>query len=95
MEVMRQQPGVRVQAAFLEWSAPDLPTCTQALIQAGVTHVRILPVFLGIGKHLRDDLPALMKSLQSGHPDVTFELLPSAGESPEVIRCLASLTRTA
>lgn len=91
-EVLRQQPGILVRTAFLEWTSPDLPGCVRELLEAGANHVRILPMFLGVGKHLREDLPGLMRSLQSEHPEVTFELLASAGESPKVIQAIAALT---
>jgi len=46
-------------------------------------------VVLGVGKHARQDLPALVAAARAAHPKVAFEVLPSVGELPEVIEVLA------
>ena len=46
-------------------------------------------MFLGIGRHAREDLPVLIEQLRQSHPDLLLELLPAVGEMPEVTRCLA------
>ena len=68
-----------------------LPGAVADLLAAGATHIRVFPVFLGVGKHAREDLPALMQALRGAHPAVRFELLPSAGESPALTELLAEL----
>ena len=63
------------------------------LAQKGVTHVTIVPMFLGIGRHVREDMPMLVKSLRAAYPKLTFQLNPSVGEEPEVIALLARIPR--
>jgi sirohydrochlorin cobaltochelatase len=90
-DVLRAQLGeqVHVRCAYLELTALSLPEMMAELNQLGVTQLRILPLFLGMGRHAREDLPALIKQLADQYPHVQIELLPSAGESPEVIQALA------
>ena len=61
------------------------------LVAQGVTRVRVLPLFFGMGKHAREDLPVLMAQLAATHPAVTFEQLPAAGEDPRLTALLAQI----
>lgn len=84
-------PGVCVRCAFLELSTPDLPTAAADVLALGATHITVVPMFLGVGKHAREDLPVLMAQLQTSHPQVSWRLKPSVGEEPQVIELLARL----
>ena len=53
--------------------------------------IRILPMFLGMGKHAREDLPELATLLRATHPDVEFEIAPAVGEDERVTKLLAAL----
>ena len=91
-EAMRSQaPQVAVRCAFLELMSPDLPTVVAELVQEGHRMVRIVPMFLGVGRHGREDLHALVAQLQQSHPDLHLELTPAVGEMPELTRCMAGL----
>lgn len=85
-------PHLRVVCAFLELQAPDLGAAIAELAAAGVTRVRVLPMFLGLGKHAREDLPALVQAARERHPGLQLALEPSVGERPEVLDLIAALT---
>lgn len=84
-------PQCCVRCAFLEITAPDLASTTAELIGLGVDNITIVPMFLGVGRHAREDLPELVKSLQSEYPAVRFILQPSVGEDPRVVELLAQI----
>ena len=86
-----RQPQTQVSCAYLELCDPDLPTAVQQMVETGVRHIRVLPAFLGVGLHARQDLPELVKSLRQTFPEVAFDLLSTAGEDPRVIALLAEL----
>ena len=48
-------------------------------------------MFLGVGKHARDDLPVLMEDLRKAHPGIALELLPAVGEHPALLELLADI----
>lgn len=89
--VRQQSPDTAVACAYLELCPPDLPQACQALMDQGATTVRVLPVFFGMGKHAREDLPELMTALRQQHPGTHFELLPAAGEHPALTQLLAHM----
>ncbi len=53
--------------------------------------IRILPMFLGMGKHAREDLPEIAAQLRAVHPEVEFEIAPAVGEDARVTLLLADL----
>ena len=89
--VREQSPKAEVVCAYLELSQPDLPTATAALVAQGIAEITIVPMFLGTGRHAREDLPALVAQLRADHPATVFELPPAVGEDTRVIELLASM----
>ena len=90
--IAEKAPGTRAICAFLELQAPDFAAAVAELAREGAEHVTVLPMFLGVGKHVRQDLPALVESARATHPGVDIAVLPSVGELPEVIEALATST---
>ncbi|MDQ7744436.1 sirohydrochlorin chelatase [Hydrogenophaga pseudoflava] len=84
-------PSVRVVCAYLELSEPDLPTAAAQLVSQGASRIRVLPLFFGMGKHAREDLPVLLEQLARTHPGVHFERLATAGEDPRLTALLAQI----
>jgi sirohydrochlorin cobaltochelatase len=90
-DMTKRWPGMSVACAFLELTTPDLATTVEALMMQGKTHLRIVPMFLGVGRHAREDLPQLVSELTEAYPQVHFELLPSIGEHPAMTRLMADI----
>jgi sirohydrochlorin cobaltochelatase len=100
--IAAQHPHTPVRCAYLELCAPDLATVTTEIIAAcatfqrarclnGTLHVRIVPMFLGMGVHARKDLPELVAALRVAHPSVHFEVVPPIGEDARVTALLAEM----
>lgn len=83
--------GLGVRCAYLEFVLPDLPSAAMELIALGARSISVMPLFLGIGKHLREDLPQLVAQLRAAHPAVTFSLGQAVGEAPELVDLLARM----
>ena len=95
------RPQRLVQCAYLELCEPDLPKVAIDLIAAcaystalngkNTLKIRIIPMFLGMGKHAREDLPRLVQKLRTDHPSVEFDIVPPIGEDVRVTALLAQL----
>ena len=68
--IQARDAKVLVACAYLELTQPDLPQAAQQLIDQGATELCIVPMFLGVGKHAREDLPVLVEALRRAHPAV-------------------------
>lgn len=88
--IAEQAPGTAVVCAFLELQPPDFAAAVAELAGQGADDLTVLPMFLGVGKHARQDLPALVEAARAAHPGLVLTVLPSAGELPEVIEVLAN-----
>lgn len=75
--------------AFLELMQPSLPACAASLHGEGIRSLRIVPVFLGMGGHLKEDLPRLVASVRGDFPDLQMTVEPPIGEQPQVIAAIA------
>jgi len=90
--VRERAPEAIVELAFLELMAPTLEAAAAALVARGCTHVAVVPAFLGMGGHVRRDVPAQLARLRDAHPGVAWTLHPALGETPHVIAALADAT---
>jgi sirohydrochlorin cobaltochelatase len=84
-------PQAQVQCAYLELMEPDLIACAAGMAEAGVHSITVLPMFLGVGRHAREDLPRLIETLRQNHPSTVFSLRPSIGEDERVIQMMAEI----
>jgi sirohydrochlorin cobaltochelatase len=82
---------VEVRCAFLELEQPDLAAAVADLVRCGADAVRIVPMFLGAGRHAREDLPHQVEQCRHAHPTLRIELQPAVGENPRVLDLLASI----
>jgi sirohydrochlorin cobaltochelatase len=89
--IRTSSPSTTVTCAYLELTEPSLAVSCAALVGSGVAHITILPMFLGVGRHAREDLPALIAELKQSHPRVVFMVQPAVGENTEVLDLLAKI----
>ena len=86
-DILRTKHDGPVTIAYLELMSPTLEEAIAAL---GVNTVRVVPVFLGQGGHVKADLPKLVANAQKKHASVTIRLEPAIGEQPTVIEAIAA-----
>ena len=89
--ILQRAPDALVRCAYLELCEPTLAQAASDLIAACAHNIRVLPLFLGVGKHAREDLPRLMEELRVLHPATSFELLATVGENPALIALIADM----
>ncbi len=82
-------PTAQVRCAYLEFSEPDLPAVVAGLITGGARQITVWPMFLGAGRHARDDLPRLLAQLRAQHPGTDFVLREAIAEHPAVLEAMA------
>ena len=92
-KLLQKNPEALCACAYLELTAPDLPTATAELVAKGCEHITVLPMFLGTGRHARHDLPLLVEELQTTYPSVGFEIATAVGEDPRLTALLAQMAQ--
>lgn len=74
-----------VRLCYLEFEPPGLDEVLAEAAEDQVERVRILPLFIAAGKHVREDLPNLVEQATRAHPAMAIELLPTLGEDPRFV----------
>ena len=90
-QIRQLAPETLVACAYLELSTPDLPAAVADLVAQGARAVRIVPLFLGVGRHAREDLPALVHSLRVQYHHIPILLQDAVGENPRLVELLAHI----
>jgi len=86
-------PTLSVRCAYLELTEPFLPETTAELAASGIDSIRVVPMFLGVGRHAREDLPRIVEELRSRYAGIRFELAPAVGEDARLLDLLADIAR--
>lgn len=85
----RQKHGFdKVTSAFLELDEPSIPQGLINAIEQGAREIIVLPYFLSAGRHVSEDIPAEVASVQKNHPNISIKIAPYLGASdrmPEIL----------
>jgi sirohydrochlorin cobaltochelatase len=87
--VCAKRPELAVRLAFLELMTPDLLQAGEELIASGCEALLIIPIFLGQGGHVREDVPALVEDLRKRWTGVAVSVSRTAGDDSGVVDALA------
>ena len=88
---MGDPSGISPELTARILAEPDLRGAVAALAGEGASAIRVVPLFLGMGKHAREDIPRQLDALRAEWPALAFTLGPTVGESPQVIDLLARI----
>jgi sirohydrochlorin cobaltochelatase len=82
-------PARPVVVAYLELMTPALGDAVAQLVGAGATRIDVVPLFLGTGGHLRQDLPPLVDAARTRHRPLPIHLHAAIGEHAAVVEAMA------
>jgi sirohydrochlorin cobaltochelatase len=88
--VAAREPDTPVEIGFLELTQPPLEASIECLVNRGVTHIKVVPIFFAQGRHVLKDLPQLLGNAMDRFPSVEFEVAECVGEVEAVIEAMAA-----
>ena len=89
--LLARQPRPVVRCAYLELCTPTLEDAVRELAGLGLAHVAIVPMFLGAGRPVREDLPQMVQALAGAHPRLRLALAPPVGEDARLVALMAQI----
>jgi sirohydrochlorin cobaltochelatase len=89
-ELAKKLSACEVRLAYLEVMRPSLEEALADLVAQEVRKIRVVPVFLGLGGHLKEDLPRLVKAAGDQYPGLQLSVEKPIGEQPQVIEAIAA-----
>ncbi len=87
--VESRKPDCAVALAYLEHSPPDFAGAVEDLVARGATLIKVVPLFLGPGGHVRRDVPQLIERASAKHPHLKFDVRPFIGDARTVLDAIA------
>lgn len=82
-----------VSVAFLELAEPSIPDAIDQAVALGATRIVILPFFLSEGRHVGEDIPALVAAARLRHDACDIELTPYLGQSPAIVEVIQAILK--
>ena len=73
-----------VRPAHMELASPSISEAFDALVEAGCATIVCHPFFLSQGRHVREDVPALLDEAASRH-SIPYSLTSPLGEAPALL----------
>ncbi len=87
--------GWPAHCAFLDVVQPDLRSAVSTAVDQGARRVVIVPCFLSLGVHVRQDLPRLITSLQAAFPKAEMLAAPPLEGHPGLAEMMVDRVRQA
>lgn len=87
--VKARQPDIAVELAFLETMEPSLAGAIAKLVKAGCKRIKVAPLFLAQGGHLKQDLPKILDAIRAEHPGAEITQLPAIGEVEAILAAIS------
>ncbi len=70
MQVQQQAGYGPALLGYLDCNEPTIPAAFAQLVTTGVQRIVVLPYFLQLGRHVRQDLPALFDQARQDYPQI-------------------------
>lgn len=87
--VRLRHPGVPIRIAHMELCEPSLEQVVQQLVAEGHRSILILPYFLHRGRHMREDIPALLATLAQQNPELILHQGEHLGFDESLVELVA------
>jgi sirohydrochlorin ferrochelatase len=78
-----------IEPCFLELGDPSIPVAIERLIARGCNHIFVCTFFLVPGKHLQEDVPAIIEETLRSHQGVTYEVTGPMLDDPDLFQLVA------
>jgi sirohydrochlorin cobaltochelatase len=88
-QLQAARPEAQVELAFLETMAPSLEAAVAQSVAQGAKRIVLVPLFLGQGGHMKQDLPRLVREINDRHPQLEFHVMSAIGDAPEMLQAIA------
>ncbi|MEN9538900.1 MAG: hypothetical protein RLZZ126_1135 [Pseudomonadota bacterium] len=78
----QHRPDAVAGCAYIEHSSPSFEEFSDIQCANGATEFIVFPLFIGAGRHVREDVQALVQAARAKHPGARFEVRPFLGDEP-------------
>lgn len=80
--------GQMVIGAHMELASPSIKEAVKMCVEAGYSKITVAPYFLSNGRHIQEDIPALVDEAQSQFQDISCTIADPIGKAWDTDRTL-------
>ena len=84
-----------VKGAHMEISDPDIPTALKEIVDAGASEILVVPYFLFMGNHTKNDIPEILNGLKPLYPGISIKFGKPVGIEPLMAEILIKRAKEA
>lgn len=96
VNILRQRlPDVMVEFAFLEIEPPSIPEGIDRCVSQGASEVVVALNFLNAGRHVDEDIPAIVDEAKKKYPKVKIVLSKPVGQHVQIPNLFIDLINNA
>lgn len=77
-----------VEPAHMEIAEPSIAQAVGRCVAAGAGRVVVAPYFLSKGRHIQDDIPALVAAAQEQYPGIACSIAEPIGIEPLMVKII-------
>jgi len=84
-----KHPDWKVTHAYLDLASPSIPEALESLVRkTNPQEIIILPFFLFSARHVKKDIPAILRAFRENHPQMKVRLAKPLGSDPKLFSIL-------
>ena len=92
VQLLKKQSGIPIfEFAFLEIERPTIPEGIDICVKKGAKEIVVLLNFLNAGRHVDQDIPAIVKEAQAKYPQIPIRITTPVGQHPGIINLFKDL----
>ncbi len=96
LDLLKKRTGVELfELAFLDVEVPTIPTGLDTCVAKGATSVFVLLNFLNSGRHVNQDIPAIVEEAKLKYPQVHFSISQPIGQHSKIADLFVDLIQHA
>jgi len=77
-------PNDIIEFAFLEIEHPSIPEGLDQCVSKGATEIVVALNFLNAGRHVNEDIPAIVSAAQAKYPQIKISITQPIGQHPQI-----------
>ena len=90
-QLKKRIPIPVIKCAFLELESPSIPQGISACVDEGADRILILLNFLNSGRHVDEDIPAIIAQAQKKYPKVKFGISRPLGLNSGIVDLFSTI----
>jgi sirohydrochlorin ferrochelatase len=89
LELVKSEiPETAVESAFMEFSDRTVEKGVAALASKGITEIKVVPYFLFMGIHLKEDIPEMVETCAADYPGMKITMGKPLGDDRRLAEIL-------